>query len=288
MYPVPSRLVVAVILFFEIYFILLLNYGVTSFSIGIQEAVGTWTIFAFLLMLRIADDFKDREADLTLFPRRPLPSGRVSVRDLRLLLAGVIAVTTVLNVAFMNNLAFFVVLYAYGAAMSVWFFARARIQPNLFLALVTHNPVMMILNLYVISFGVIKYGLDPFTWTTFLLAWTMYFPSLIWEIGRKIRSPRNETHYVTYSRLWGYRTAVFFVLAVILVDVATNLSLVYAVSRLAMLPLLANVAWITWTIVRWARDPEAYVIGPRIDRYTYVVEGLMVVAVAVYLTVGYY
>ena len=288
MYPVPSRLLVAVILFFEIYFVLLLNYGVTEFSIGIQEAVGTWTIFAFLLMLRVADDFKDREVDLTLFPNRPLPSGRVTVRDLRILLAIVIAVTTVLNVAVMNNVAFFVVLYAYGAAMSVWFFARAKIQPNLFLALVTHNPVMMVMNIYVISFGVIKYGLEPFTWTTFLLAWTMCFPSLIWEIGRKIRSPGNETHYTTYSKIWGHTLAVFFVLAVILVDVLTNLSLVYAVSRVAMVPLVINVAWITWTIIRWTRDPEAYVIGPKIDRYTYIVEGLMVVAVAVYLTFGYF
>ncbi len=288
MYPVPSRLLVAVILFFEIYFVLLLNYGVTSFRLGAQEAVGTWTVFAFLLMLRIADDVKDREVDRTLFPRRPLPSGRVTVRDLRVLLGVAIAVTTGLNVAVMNNLVFFVVLYAYGAAMSVWFFARSRIQPNLFLALITHNPVLMVLNVYIISFAVLKYGLTPLTPTTFLLAWTMYFPGLIWEVARKIRSPRNETSYVTYSKLWGYRRAALFVLGVILVDVATNLSLVFAVSRVAMVPLAANVAWISWTILRWVRDPEAFVLGPRVDRYTYLVEGLMVLAVVAYLTVGYY
>ncbi len=288
MYPVPSRLLVAVILFFEIYFVLLLNYGVTDLSVGVQEVVGTWTVFAFLLMLRVADDLKDQVVDRELFPNRPLPSGRVTLRDLRILLVVIVAVTTVLNVAYMNNLVFFVVLYAYGAAMSVWFFARAKIQPNLFLALITHNPVMMVLNLYIISFGVLKYALEPFTWTTFLLAWTMYFPGLIWEVARKIRSPRNETSYVTYSKLWGYRTAALFVLGVILVDVATNLSLVYAVSRVAMVPLVGNVAWVTWTILRWVRDPEAFVLAPRVDRYTYVVEGLMVLAVLAYLTVGYY
>lgn len=288
MYPVPSRLLVAVILFFEIYFILLLNYRVTEFRLGPAEAVGTWTVFAFLLMLRVADDFKDLETDRRLFPRRPLPSGRVTVRDLRILLGGVIAVTSVLNVAFMNNLAFFVVLYAYGAVMSVWFFARSKIQPNLILALVTHNPVLMVMNLYVISFGVLKYGLEPFTWTTLLLAWTMYLPGLIWEVARKIRSPENETSYVTYSKLWGHRKAAFFVLGVILVDVATNLSLVYAVSRVAMVPLVLNVVWVAWTIMRWTRDPERFVLAPKVDRYTYLVEGLMVVAVVVFLTVGYY
>lgn len=288
MFPLLSRALVAGILFFEIYFILLLNYGITDFTIGIPEAVGTWTVFAFLLMLRIADDLKDQRVDGELFAHRPLPSGRVTVTDLRILLWTVVALTTVLNVLFMNNLAFFLVLYGYGAAMSVWFFARARIQPNLFLALITHNPVMMILNLYIISFGVIKYGLDPFTLTTFLLAWTMYFPSLIWEVARKIRSPKNETSYVTYSKLWGYRKAAYFVLGVILVDVLTNLTLVFAVSRIAMIPLVLNVAWITWIIVRWVRNPESFVLGRKVDRYTYGVEGLMVVAVGVFLTVGYF
>lgn len=288
MFPLLSRAVVAAILFFEIHFLLLLNYGINDFSLGVQEAVGTWTVFAFLLMLRIADDLKDQAIDGALFAHRPLPSGRVKVTDLRILLWTVVALTTVLNVLFMNNLPFFAVLYGYGAAMSVWFFARAKIQPNLFIALITHNPVMMILNIYIISFGVLKYDLDPFTPTTFLLAWTMYFPSLIWEVARKIRSPKNETSYVTYSKLWGHRTAAYFILGVILVDVATNLALVFAVSRIAMIPLVLNVAWITWTILRWTRNPESFVLGRRVDRYIYLLEGLMVVAVAVFLMIGYH
>ncbi len=286
MYPVGSRALVAAILFFEIYFVLLVNEGVTRFDLGAGEAVGAWTVFAFLLLLRIADDFKDAEVDRRLFPTRPLPSGRVTAADLRWLMVGLIVVTTALNVAFMNNLPFFALLFAYGTAMSLWFFARAKIQPNLLLALVTHNPVMMVMNVYIISFGVIKYGLNPFTWTTFLLAWTMYFPGLIWEVARKIRGPHAETEYVTYSRVWGHRKAAWFVLGVIWLDVATNLSLVYAVSRPVMIPLLVNLAWVTWVIARWVRAPDAFVLGPKVDRYTYLVEGLMVVAVVLFLTVG--
>lgn len=288
MYPLPSRLLVSAILFFEIYFVLLLNYGITSFHIGVREAVGTWTVFSFLLVLRIADDLKDAETDARLFPHRVLPSGRVDKRDLYVLLGTVVTLATVLNVAYMNNLIFFAVLFLYGTGMSMWFFAKSKIQPNLLLALLTHNPVMMILNLYVISYGVIAYDLDPFTWTTFLLAWTMYFPSLIWEVVRKVRAPSEETAYVTYSSLWGYKQAAWFVLGLVWVDVLTNLSLVYAVSRLAMVPLAINVAWVTWTILRWIRRPESFKLREKVDRYTYVVESLMVIAVVLFLTVGYY
>ena len=111
MFPVVPRLLVGAIIFFEIYFVLLLNYRVLDFRIGRQEAVGTFTVFAFLLLLRIADDFKDYEGDKHLFPDRPLPSGRVSRRDLWVLLVVLITVTTLGNFLFMNNLVWFIFLF---------------------------------------------------------------------------------------------------------------------------------------------------------------------------------
>ena len=42
---------------------ILLNQGITNFSIGIQELIGGYTVFAFLLWLRVADDLKDHETD---------------------------------------------------------------------------------------------------------------------------------------------------------------------------------------------------------------------------------
>ena len=44
----------------------------------------------------------------------------------------------------------------------------------------------------------------------------------IWEVSRKIRAPKDETEYVTYSKLFGYRKATNFVLIVTLIDIATN------------------------------------------------------------------
>ncbi len=67
MYPIIPRLVLGGLLFFEIYFIVLLNHGVTSFDMGAGEAVGAFTVFSFLCWLRIADDFKDYELDCRLF-----------------------------------------------------------------------------------------------------------------------------------------------------------------------------------------------------------------------------
>ena len=81
MYPVIPRLLLGLIVFLEIYFIVLLNNGITEFNVGIQEVVGAITVFSFLLWLRVADDLKDYETDKKLFKNRPLPSGRVYKKD---------------------------------------------------------------------------------------------------------------------------------------------------------------------------------------------------------------
>ena len=54
-YPLVSRLILGLIVFLEIHFIILLNEGVTQFKIGMQEITGAYTVFAFLLWLRIDD-----------------------------------------------------------------------------------------------------------------------------------------------------------------------------------------------------------------------------------------
>lgn len=286
MYPIVPRMLLGLIIFGEIYFIVLLNYGVTDFQIGIQELTGGFTVFSFLLWLRIADDFKDYELDCRLFAYRPLPSGRVKKRDLAIFVTILMAVTVVLNIIFMNNFGFFLFLYIYGTLMSLWFFQRKKIQKSLPLALVTHNPVQMIMNIYIISFTCIKYHLYGITWINFLAAWTLYFPALIWEISRKIRAPQEETEYVTYSKLFGYKKATQFVLVLTLVDILTNILLVWNLNKISVLALLINVAWMTDKFIQYIKEPGCFKIVDKVERYTYIQESMMLLTVAVYLLVG--
>ena len=286
MYPIIPRLLLGFIVFGEIYFIVILNYGVTEFHINYQEFIGGFTVFSFLLWLRIADDFKDYELDCRLFSSRPLPSGRVKKKDLIIFVTILIAVTVLLNLFFMNNFPFFLFLYIYGTLMSLWFFSKKKIQKSLPLALVTHNPVQMIMNIYIISFTCIKYGLSPFSWTNFLAAWTLYFPALIWEISRKIKAPCDETEYVTYSKLFGYKKATKFVLILTWVDILTNVLLVLNLNKISAIALLVNTAWMTWKFVQFIKDPEQFRIVDKVERYTYIQESMMLITVAAYIIFG--
>lgn len=286
MYPIIPRLLLGFLVFGEIYFIILLNHGVTKFNIGIQEAVCGFTVFSFLCWLRIADDFKDYELDCRLFKERPLPSGRVTKRDLAIFISILIVFTLVINFIFMNNFIFCVLLYTYGSFMAVWFFQKHKIASSLPLALVTHNPVQLFINIYIISFTVIKYNTTVIDLTNILTCFTLYFPALIWEVSRKIRAPKDETEYTTYSKLFGYKKATNFVLIVTWIDVITNFILVWNLNKISVIALLINVLWINYKFIEFKKDPTKYKIVKKVEIYTYIQETLMIMTVVIFLIFG--
>ena len=286
MYPILPRLLLAIIVFCEIYFIILLNNGITDFDIGIQEIIGGFTIFGFLMWLRIADDFKDYETDKKLFPKRALPSGKVRKSDLILICLFIEIVIIILNFLFMNNLIFFLVLYLYGFLMSEWFFQKSKIQPSLPLALITHNPVQMFVNLYIISFTCIKYNLKFITLTNILALWTLYFPALIWEVSRKIKSPDEENDYTTYSKLFGYKKSIKFVFLLTWIDILTNVLLVINLNKISVILLLLNVLWMSKKFIDYMKNPKFFKIVDKVEKYTFIQETLMLITVAMYLIMG--
>lgn len=272
MLPPLKCAVASVILFFEIYFFIILITDAGAFNIGLQEIVGCATVFVFLLSLRIADDLKDYKSDCVLFPDRPLPSSRVRKTDLAALLIIVNIITITLNVIFMNNLIYYAVLMLYGTLMSVWFFARSKIQKSLPLALVTHNPVGFIINTYIISFTCIKYGLSVFTLNNILIAFTLYWPSLVWEISRKTRAPKDETEYTTYSKLFGYKKVTRWILAIITVDLITSAKLMYQLWSPGLIAVAAAYIWFVAEGVKFIKNPERFKLVGRIEIYIVITE----------------
>jgi len=286
MFPVFSRLMVGLGLFFGLYFIILLNNDITDFRIGAQEIIGALTVFVFLLLLRIADDFKDYETDMKLFPKRPLPSGRVKKNDLIILLVSTNLPMIILNMIFMNNLPFFALLYGYGFLMYIWFFRKSKIQNNLVMALITHNPIQIIISIYVISFICIKYGINWATLIIIAAAFAMYLPALIWEVARKIRAPKDETEYVTYSKLFGYKKATLLVVALILLSLVTSYILVWGLNKIAFILLVINVVWVIVDLTRFIKNPDHFTAVSKVTRYIFIQEAIMVVAIVTFLMIG--
>ena len=170
--------------------------------------------------------------------------------------------------------------------MSKWFFQRAKIQPNLVLAVITHNPVQMFVNLYIISFTVIKYSIPFVSLTTIMALFTLYFPALIWEVSRKIKAPKAENDYTTYSKIFGYEKATIFVLVLTIMDIITNFILVWNLNKISVAILFILVSWMTLKFIQFKKDPERFVLVNKVEIYTYFQETTMLLTVVAFLLIG--
>ena len=206
MYPVPVRVISSVLLYISFTAFLGSVHGVEVAVISPFTFVGSWSLFALMLILRLMDELKDKEIDRDLFSDRPLPSGRVSESDIGFTLVVMIGLLLGVNVWVGKAFWAAVFLVAYSSLMFRYFFVPEILRENLLLNLATHNPIIPITFLYVLILFCVEHDLtiNDVKWLNTLLLMGMYWAVfLAWEIARKIRCREEENEYVTYSRILG-------------------------------------------------------------------------------------
>lgn len=198
------------------------------------------SFFLLTIILRLCDEFKDKEVDAVLFPERCLPKGLVKYEDIEKLLYGIALIWIPLNYIFGEADIAFTILMIYVYLFYKYFFFPEIISQNLILALITHNPIMLVGSFYILSLFSVEQGIDVWTMKNFLLALSFWMPSLAWETSRKIRAPHDENDYVTYSKVLGPQWASLLPLGAAFSQMA---ALIYVVKDLqyGMHFLLGNV-----------------------------------------------
>ena len=281
MYPVLDRLVASVVLFAGIYIGGVYVTGQQLLPMGAEEIIGALTVFGMLLALRIADELKDYKTDMINFPNRALPSGRVKKIDLVALVTVVVTAMIVANIWYMPmpTPLFFTVMIIYASLMSVWFFVRRLLQPNLIATLITHNPIQLLLVFYVLSIMGTQYDVSVFSGPLIALGFIFYIPALVWELSRKIRSPKEEDQYVTYSQIFGRSRAIWIVMSIFLIQLLA-ISYVYRTDWWASI--VIALSFIIYTVISLynIRHPESYNYGKIARGYLYVTQ-IALVAVAI-------
>lgn len=202
---VPFAFLNHYILFFTAQLYLNVNQPILSF----YSLIGVTTIIGFLLIMRVFDELKDEEVDKRLFAHRALPRGDVKKSDLVIL-----ALTTFVLVAVINSfrnytLPFFLLCVVYAFLTFKWFFFKRIISTNLLLAFVTHQPLAVLINVYVASTAMVQVAHHHWNIVMFALCIIFFLPVMAWEISRKIKPINSENDYVTYSKIFGPRLAAF-------------------------------------------------------------------------------
>lgn len=212
MYPVPQFLGYWTLLYLGFTILLARILSVEPQLFSWNSAAGILSLFLFGLILRLMDEIKDRDTDSELFSQRPLPSGRVLESDIKASLGASIAFFLLVNARTKNSLVMALLLLGYALLMFRFFFIPDILRRHLLLALATHNPVVGLTLLYVVVVFAASHGLPlvKIGWPPALLLIVMFWSMLFaWEVARRIRSPQEETAYVTYSRVLGRAWAVF-------------------------------------------------------------------------------
>jgi hypothetical protein len=253
MFPVGARLLMAVMLYASFARMLARVHGWSTAPTAAGMLVGSWSVFATMLVLRLMDELKDADVDRRLFASRPLPSGRVRESDIRVALVMVSGLFVGAHAGAGHARWTALAVLGYALLMFRWFFVPGLMRSRLLLTLATHNPVIPILLLHLVAVAAWAQGRGPrdldarAVLPLLILYWA---PVLAWEIARKIRAPRDEDAYVTYSRLLGPVGAV--VLASSVQTLALGLAL-YVGTVHGFHP-----AWLAGAGTGWAIAQAAY------------------------------
>jgi 4-hydroxybenzoate polyprenyltransferase len=236
MYPVPQRLAIWAIYCLTFVTFLARLHGLSPLLLSPYTASSIVAIFFFGLILRLMDELKDREVDRELFRDRPLPSGRVCERDIKISLAVAMGCFLLVNAWMGKAFVMALVLLGYSLLMFKFFFIPGILKRYFLLNLATHNPVTALMLLHVVFIFSVEQGLPlgqvkwPATILLIVMYWSMLFAR---EIARKIRSREEENAYVTYSQILGRKGAVLVAAGA---QTGTFLVVLYLTRRLSLSP----------------------------------------------------
>ncbi len=215
---------------------------------GIAPARVTWasvrgiaTVTLFLLLMRLYDELKDVETDIRLgragdplYRDRAIVTGAVRIEDITLLRWVVTALLVAVNLraGFSWATLAFVILFVAGWFSFRWFF-WPRMSEYLLVAFITHNPISLLLQAYIVGLFADTFGADRLHASVVPLLGGLWLPIAAWELSRKIRVPEDETSYRTYSRVLGWKVASILP-AVFVAGSAVLLLLVSRAARLGV------------------------------------------------------
>lgn len=219
MFPLKVYIPYLIVSYFCLFFIIHAFFSSACLRVNFIGIIGWLTVFGVLLIIRILDELKDIETDQILFPNRPLPRGAVKYRDIKLLVFTILIIIVTLNLFLEWVIIPFVIMLFYIWLSFKWFYLRKIISDSLFLTLFSHQPITLMVNIYIVSTALLSIGIKRFDFLEILAVLAFFFPITAWETSRKIRAPGRETEYVTYSKLLGPKKAALLPLISLIISI---------------------------------------------------------------------
>lgn len=186
--------------------------GFVDWKLFVSAAI---TTVSFFFLLRIADEFKDRETDAAHRPHLPVPRGLVSFQELKWLGWAAFAVQILVNLLLTPQMfKWLLIPQAFLLLVMFDFFVSDWLNRHWVLYVLSHMFFFPAIDMY--SSGMDWYIEGPGHAPVGLVYFFMvsYINGLVWEVGRKIKTKENE-EFNSYTKLYGQRKAVWTWLGII-------------------------------------------------------------------------
>ena len=190
--------------------------GATGFIPWPHFLVGACCTITLFLLVRIFDEHKDAEDDAQFRPELPVPRGLISLQELRWVGGAVLGFQLLLHLVFFPKmLVLFAITFGYLCLMGVEFFVPDWLRRHQFWYVTSHMFIIPLVDVYASGLDWHLNNVAPPLGLVFFFM-VSYLNGIVLEIGRKIRTPQQESEGVlTYTAMLGTQRAVWLWVAVL-------------------------------------------------------------------------
>jgi len=170
--------------------------------------VGAFTTVSLFFLVRVFDEFKDKEEDALYRKYLPVPRGLMSLKELRVLGIITVALQLILNLVFFPKMLFiYFVIIGYLCLMGKEFFISVWLKKHQFWYVTSHMFIIPLVDIYASGLDWLLNDVKAPAGLIFFFA-VSYMNGIVLEIGRKIKPPGKEEDGVnSYTKMLGVNNA---------------------------------------------------------------------------------
>ncbi len=178
--------------------------GVDGFVEWQTYFIGCFATFTLFFLVRVFDEFKDKEEDAKFRSYLPVPRGVMSLKELRNM-GILIGIAQIAVIAYfqLNMLYLYIIALVYLCLMGVEFFVPKYLKPRQILYITSHMFIFPLLDIYSSGLDWVLEGSSPHFGLVFFFV-VSYLNGLLVEVGRKLKAKDDEEDgVVSYTGMWG-------------------------------------------------------------------------------------
>ena len=192
--------------------------GVENFIPGQDFIIGIFATITLFLLVRIFDEFKDKEDDAKYRKYLPVPRGLISFKELKIIgLTIAIIQIAVIAIFQLEMLLLYSIVIGYLLLMGVEFFVPNWLKKRQIIYITSHMVIIPLIDIYSSGLDWLLAGASPHWGLAFFFV-VSYLNGLSLEFGRKIRHPEGEEEgVVSYTGMYGTKGGTIIWMALMFV-----------------------------------------------------------------------